>query len=552
VQDLIKSTRIATLLGEYRNMPPINMESLEFVLLRISEMVCELPWIREIDINPLIVDENGAVAVDARIIVDNIAPTADRYDHMAIHPYPSHLITKLSMPEGEITVRPIKPEDAELEIEFVRKLSPETKYLRFMNTMRELPPAMVARLTQIDYDREMAFVATIDEKATRSRSAWPLRGQPRRRDLRVRHRRGRRLAAPRPRPPADGRAHRNRPQPRPARHDRHLPVEQRPHAQVRQQPRLRAHQRPGRQHHQARRPDAAGLMMNAHPSVRCAWCGDPLYQAYHDTEWGVPLHDDRALFELLTLEGAQAGLSWITVLRKRDNYRAAFAGFDPGRRGRFTEADQAAHANPGIVRNRLKIASTIDNARAFLAIQAEFGSFDAWLWRFVDGRPIHNTCAASADAQASTPLSDALSKALKKRGFRFVGSTICYAFMQAAGLVNDHTTDCFRHREVPRYHRPLCNPAPPNHDRPDRNRRAPRPARHQAADARRRRRPHQPVRRPGAVWDAGRRRRSPLPQPEAVFDGHTPIRGGVPVCFPSSPAKAPCPSTASPATACGK
>jgi acetyltransferase len=140
VQDLIKSTRIATLLGEYRNMPPINMESLEFVLLRISEMVCELPWIREIDINPLIVDENGAVAVDARIIVDNIAPTADRYDHMAIHPYPSHLITKLSMPEGEITVRPIKPEDAELEIEFVRKLSPETKYLRFMNTMRELPP----------------------------------------------------------------------------------------------------------------------------------------------------------------------------------------------------------------------------------------------------------------------------------------------------------------------------------------------------------------------------------------------------------------------------
>ena len=165
VQDLIKSTRIATLLGEYRNMPPINMESLEFVLLRISEMVCELPWIREIDINPLIVDENGAVAVDARITVDNIAPTADRYDHMAIHPYPSHLITKLSMPEGEITVRPIKPEDAELEIEFVRKLSPETKYLRFMNTMRELPPAMVARLTQIDYDREMAFVATMpDEK----------------------------------------------------------------------------------------------------------------------------------------------------------------------------------------------------------------------------------------------------------------------------------------------------------------------------------------------------------------------------------------------------
>ncbi|MCE1185380.1 GNAT family N-acetyltransferase [Zoogloea sp.] len=163
VQDLIKSTRVSALLGEYRNMPGINMEALEFVLLRISEMVCELPWIRELDINPLIVDEHGAVAVDARISVDNIAPTADRYDHMAIHPYPSHLTTKISTPEGEITIRPIKPEDAELEVEFVRKLSPETKYLRFMNTMRELPPAMVARLTQIDYDREMAFVATIEE-----------------------------------------------------------------------------------------------------------------------------------------------------------------------------------------------------------------------------------------------------------------------------------------------------------------------------------------------------------------------------------------------------
>ena len=163
-QDLIKSTRASKLLGEFRNMPPASIEALEEVLLNLSEMVCELPWIREIDINPLIVDENGAVAVDARIIVDNIAPTADRYDHMAIHPYPSHLITKLSMPEGEITVRPIKPEDAELEIEFVRKLSPETKYLRFMNTMRELPPAMVARLTQIDYDREMAFVAIIPDE----------------------------------------------------------------------------------------------------------------------------------------------------------------------------------------------------------------------------------------------------------------------------------------------------------------------------------------------------------------------------------------------------
>ena len=184
--------------------------------------------------------------------------------------------------------------------------------------------------------------------------------------------------------------------------------------------------------------------------VRCAWCGaDPLYQAYHDTEWGVPLHDDRALFELLTLEGAQAGLSWLTVLKKREGYREAFAGFDPAVVARFTDADQTRlMTNPGIVRNRLKISSTIDNARAFLAIQAEFGSFDAWLWRFVDGQPIQNHLASLADAQASTPLSDALSKALKQRGFRFVGTTICYAFMQAAGLVNDHTTDCFRHAEV--------------------------------------------------------------------------------------------------------
>lgn len=186
------------------------------------------------------------------------------------------------------------------------------------------------------------------------------------------------------------------------------------------------------------------------PVTRCAWCGDdPLYQAYHDTEWGVPLHDDRALFELLTLEGAQAGLSWITVLRKRETYRQAFAGFDPEKVARFTEADQAAlMLNPGIVRNRLKIASTIDNARAFLAIQAEFGSFDAWLWRFVDGQPIQNQLRSLAEAQASTALSDELSKALKRRGFRFVGTTICYAFMQAAGLVNDHVTDCFRHQEV--------------------------------------------------------------------------------------------------------
>jgi acetyltransferase len=164
VRDLIRSTRVSALLGEFRNMPAVNMDALELVLLRVSEMVCELPWIREMEINPLIVDEEGAVAVDARIAVENVSPSADRYSHMAIHPYPSHLTTKWVQPDGtEITVRPIKPEDADLEVEFFSKLSPETKYRRFMNTMRELPPAMVARLTQIDYDREMAFVATLDE-----------------------------------------------------------------------------------------------------------------------------------------------------------------------------------------------------------------------------------------------------------------------------------------------------------------------------------------------------------------------------------------------------
>ncbi|HJV25288.1 MAG TPA: acetate--CoA ligase family protein, partial [Aromatoleum sp.] len=163
VRDLIRSSRVSSLLGEFRTMPPVNMESLEFVLLRISEMVCELPWIQGLEINPLIVDEDGAVAVDARVTVENVSPSVDRYAHMAIHPYPSQLISVWTQPDGTaVTIRPIKPEDAELEVEFVRKLSAETKYYRFMNTMRELPPAMVARLTQIDYDREMAFVATID------------------------------------------------------------------------------------------------------------------------------------------------------------------------------------------------------------------------------------------------------------------------------------------------------------------------------------------------------------------------------------------------------
>jgi DNA-3-methyladenine glycosylase I len=183
---------------------------------------------------------------------------------------------------------------------------------------------------------------------------------------------------------------------------------------------------------------------------RCVWAGsDPLYQAYHDEEWGVPVHDDRTLFEFLTLEGAQAGLSWITILRKRGAYRDAFAGFDPAVVATFDEARQAELlTNAGIVRNRLKIASTISNARAFLQVQAEFGSFDAYQWRFVDGDPIQNSWRNMAEVPASTPLSDALSRDLKQRGFRFVGTTICYAHMQAIGMVNDHTVDCFRWREL--------------------------------------------------------------------------------------------------------
>jgi acetyltransferase len=164
VADMIRGTRASRLLAEYRNMPPANMDALELVLLRVSEMVCELPWIREMDINPLIVDESGAVAVDVSIVVENVSPTADRYDHMAIHPYPSHLVQTWTMPDGtDVLIRPIRPEDAELEKEFVRNLSAETKYFRFMNTLRELTDPMVARLTQIDYDREMAFIATVDQ-----------------------------------------------------------------------------------------------------------------------------------------------------------------------------------------------------------------------------------------------------------------------------------------------------------------------------------------------------------------------------------------------------
>lgn len=183
---------------------------------------------------------------------------------------------------------------------------------------------------------------------------------------------------------------------------------------------------------------------------RCSWAGDDaLYRAYHDTEWGVPLHDDRALFEFLILEGAQAGLSWITILRKRDNYRAAFDGFDAARVARY-DANQIESLlqNPGIVRNRLKVESAVVNAQKFLEVQQEFGSFDAFVWRFVDGKPIQNAWRSLAEVPASTPESDAMSKEMKRRGFKFVGSTICYAFMQATGMANDHTTDCFRHKEL--------------------------------------------------------------------------------------------------------
>ena len=184
--------------------------------------------------------------------------------------------------------------------------------------------------------------------------------------------------------------------------------------------------------------------------ARCAWVGNkPLYRAYHDNEWGVPVHDDNLLFEFLTLEGAQAGLSWLTILRKRSGYREAFAGFDPEVVARFDEAKVAALlANPGIVRNRLKVESTITNAHALLAVRQEFGSFAVYQWRFVDGRPICNAWEAIGEIPASTPVSDAMSRDLKQRGFRFVGNTICYAYMQAVGMVNDHTVDCFRWREI--------------------------------------------------------------------------------------------------------
>jgi len=184
---------------------------------------------------------------------------------------------------------------------------------------------------------------------------------------------------------------------------------------------------------------------------RCPWAKGEVYAEYHDREWGVPLHDDRMLFEFLILDGAQAGLSWLTILNKRATYRIAFDQFDPTLVAKYDEKKlEALLADPGIVRNRLKVSSAVDNARAFLAVQAEFGTFDRYIWQFVDGKPKQNRWDSLGDVPAKTAESDAMSKDLKRRGFRFVGSTICYAFMQAAGMVNDHLVDCFRYQEVQR------------------------------------------------------------------------------------------------------
>lgn len=182
---------------------------------------------------------------------------------------------------------------------------------------------------------------------------------------------------------------------------------------------------------------------------RCTWClGNELYIRYHDEEWGLPSHDDQHLFEMLILEGAQAGLSWLTILKKRDNYRRAYHDFDVKRIARFDDKDVARLlSDEGIVRNRLKVAASIQNAQATLAVQKEFGSLDAFLWQFVGGKPLHGKRRAMSEVPARTPESDAMSKALLKRGFKFVGSTICYAFMQAVGMVNDHLVTCPSHRQ---------------------------------------------------------------------------------------------------------
>jgi len=190
--------------------------------------------------------------------------------------------------------------------------------------------------------------------------------------------------------------------------------------------------------------------MNANDKIRCSWAGsDPLYCRYHDDEWGVPVHDDRLLFEFLILEGAQAGLSWITILKKRDAYRCAFSNFEPAAVAAFDEAKALElMSNAGIVRNRLKIAAAITNARAFLDVQKEFGSFDRYIWSFTGGVTLQNCWGSLAAIPASTTEAERMSRELKKRGFRFVGPTICYAFMQAVGMVNDHTVDCFRRLEL--------------------------------------------------------------------------------------------------------
>jgi len=184
--------------------------------------------------------------------------------------------------------------------------------------------------------------------------------------------------------------------------------------------------------------------------VRCPWCGDdPLYVAYHDLEWGVPVRDDRTLFEFLILEGAQAGLSWATILKKRQGYRRAFADFEPERVARFGDADvERLLADPGIVRNRAKVTAAIGNARAFLELASRHDGFSQWIWSFVDGRPVQNAWRTMAEVPATTPLAGSISRELKGRGFRFVGPTIVYAHMQATGMVNDHLTGCFRHQEL--------------------------------------------------------------------------------------------------------
>ena len=185
-------------------------------------------------------------------------------------------------------------------------------------------------------------------------------------------------------------------------------------------------------------------------NARCPWAGtDPLYVAYHDEEWGVPSRDDRHLFEMLTLEGAQAGLSWITVLRKREGYRRAFAGFDPTKVARFGPEDvERLLGDAGIVRNRLKVESAVDNAKAFLALQRKAGSFAEWLWAYVDAKPVQGSFRELREVPAKTPLAETISKDLRKQGFRFVGPTIVYAYLQAVGVVNDHIASCPRHREV--------------------------------------------------------------------------------------------------------